>query len=366
MRTFALSSCLVFVFLSAPALTLSARAEDRNAEAILKDIDSVTMPRLDQSKVQDRAYVQDYLAAQQKAMVKKAELIGELYKADPSNVKLITLLPTRWMAISRYDRGNAKAVSTEIDQVLATSKNTALKTEAAFTRAQLPMMTGEGDPETIVKNIDAFLKLAPTDPRGADLLFSSTYVIKDTAKQTEVLNRLVKDYPNSRSAKQAEGSLKKLSAVGKPFDLEFTDAIKGTEVSMKGLKGKVVVVDFWATWCGPCVAEMPKMKKLYAEFKDKGVEFIGVSLDQPKEKGGLDQLKKFVAENEIAWPQYYQGNFWQSEFSSSWGINSIPCVFIVDADGKLASVNARGKLETMIPELLKKAATKADAGGGGN
>ena len=106
---------------------------------------------------------------------------------------------------------------------------------------------------------------------------------------------------------------------------------------MKSLKGKVVVIDFWATWCGPCVAEMPKMKELYAKYHDQGVEFIGVSLDQPKEEGGLDSLKKFVKENEIAWPQYYQGNFWESEFSKSWGVNAIPCVFIVDADGKLYS-----------------------------
>ena len=59
---------------------------------------------------------------------------------------------------------------------------------------------------------------------------------------------------------------------------------------MSDLKGKVVVVDFWATWCGPCVGEMPNMKKLYAEYKPKGVEFIGVSLDQPESAGGLKAL----------------------------------------------------------------------------
>jgi thiol-disulfide isomerase/thioredoxin len=361
MRTFALSSCLALVVLSG-----SARAEDRKAEAILKEIDSVVMPTLDRSKVGDGAYVREYIAAQQKAMVKKAELIGELYKADPTNAKLVTLMPTRWMTLARTDPAKVKTVNAEIEKILAESKNPALNTEAAFSRAQLPMMTGEGDPAVIVKNIDEFIAFAPKDARAGDLLFQSTYVINDEAKQTEVLNRVLKDYPSSRYVNQAKGTLKRLSAVGKPFELDFTDAIKGSEVSMKGLKGKVVVVDFWATWCGPCVAEMPKMKKLYAEFKNKGVEFIGVSLDQPKEKGGLDKLKEFVAKNEIGWPQYYQGNYWQSEFYSSWGINSIPCVFIVDADGKLASVNARGKLETMIPELLKKASTKADAGGGGN
>ena len=89
-----------------------------------------------------------------------------------------------------------------------------------------------------------------------------------------------------------------------------------------------------------------------------------MSLDQPKEAGGLDKLKKFVAEKEIAWPQYYQGKGWESEFSKSWGINSIPCMFVVDADGKLVSVEARGKLEQLIPELLKKKDVPAGAGAG--
>ena len=92
--------------------------------------------------------------------------------------------------------------------------------------------------------------------------------------------------------------------------------------------------------------------------RDKGVEFVGVSLDAPKEEGGLDKLKKYVAENQVEWPQYYQGNGWKSEFSASWGINSIPCVFLIDADGNLASVQARGKLEKLIPEYLEKAKGK--------
>ena len=125
-------------------------------------------------------------------------------------------------------------------------------------------------------------------------------------------------------------------------------------MSIKNLKGKVVVIDFWATWCVPCVAEIPKLKELYARYRDKGVEFIGVSLDEPKENGGLDKLKTFVREKEIPWPQYYQGRGWESEFFTSWGIDAIPTVFVVDADRKLQSVQARGKLEDLIPSLLKK------------
>jgi hypothetical protein len=104
---------------------------------------------------------------------------------------------------------------------------------------------------------------------------------------------------------------------------------------------------------------MPEMKATYEKYKDKGVEFLGVSLDDPESEGGLKKLKDFVAENKVPWPQYYQGKGWESEFSKGWGITAIPCVFIVDADGKLYSNLAHGKLDTLIPELIKKRDTKS-------
>jgi thiol-disulfide isomerase/thioredoxin len=136
------------------------------------------------------------------------------------------------------------------------------------------------------------------------------------------------------------------------LELTFTDAITDQPISTQNLRGKVVVIDFWATWCAPCVAEMPKLKKLYAQYKDQGVEFIGVSLDRPGE--GLKLLQTFVKENGIAWPQYYQGNWWASEFSTSWGIGRFPSTIIVDAEGNLYSTEAYGRLDKLIPELIKK------------
>ena len=98
---------------------------------------------------------------------------------------------------------------------------------------------------------------------------------------------------------------------------------------------------------------------LYAEYKDKGVEFIGVSLDQ--KEGGLEKLKDFVHKEGITWPQYFQGDGWNSEFSKSWGIRSIPALFVVDQEGKVYSDKARGKLETILPELLKRRPNQSGA-----
>ena len=338
-------------------LATVAMADDRPADKILTDIKAVELPK-QTAPFQSQAEMQEFVVKLQKAMEQKSKLIGELYKADPNNAELVSLLPERWQAMSMSAKaGDEATANAEINEILTKSKNEKLAVEAAFTKVFISFRKAGRNAETAVllPAVDEFIEKYPKDERGSMMLSAVASMTKDDAQKDAINKRLEKEYPDSPPVKALAAERRQKESIGKPFELEFTDAIKGSQVSMKALKGKVVIVDFWATWCGPCIAEMPNMKKLYAEYKDKGVEFIGISLDQPKEKGGYDKLKAYVEKNDIQWPQYYQGNFWQSEFSSSWGVNGIPCVFAIDADGNMFSTEARGKLETMIPELLAKA-----------
>jgi thiol-disulfide isomerase/thioredoxin len=301
---------LALLLLVTVCLPLAA-AEPRTADEILKDYDAIKMPALDPSKTRDQDYIRKYITDRNVVMEKQGALAEELYKAHPDHPKAPQLMGLRLMQkLSGAEYANA---------------------------------TGEAE---------EFVKAHPKSELSPNLLAMVAMRTDNRDKELDLYRRIVADYPDSQAALAAKGQLRQIEDIGKPFDLAFTDAITEKPVSMKGLHGKVVVVDFWATWCGPCVAEMPNMKQLYAKYKDKGVEFIGVSLDQPGE--GLEKLKKFVEDKGIEWPQYYQGNGWQSDFSSSWGITGIPCLFVVDADGNLYSAEARGKLEDLIPELIKK------------
>ncbi len=355
MKTYLLSRGALLTLCASLAISAPVMAEDRPADKILADIKAVEMPKVPEDR-NDRNAIQDYIQKRIKAMEQKTALIGELYKSHPDAPELVKLLPERWQ-LGMSAGPKADEINAEIDDVLANSKNAALVTEAAFMKSvsafQKAGRTATAD--TLMPVAEDFIKRAPKDPRGAMFLSAIASRTTDEAKKDEILKRLEKDYPDSPIVRQQAGAKKQREAIGKPFEIEFNDAIKGAQVNSASLKGKVVVVDFWATWCGPCVAEMPKMKDLYAKYRDKGVEFVGVSLDQPREDGGYDALKSFVEKNKIDWPQYYDGKVSARDFAVNWGINAIPTVFAVDAEGKLYTTEARGKLEELIPELLEKA-----------
>ena len=260
------------------ATTVSAMVEDRPADKILAEINAVEMPKIPEDRT-DQTAIRTYITQRQKAMEQRANLIGELFKANPEAPELVKLMPERWRARMTAP-STADETKAEVEKVLTSSKNEKLRNEAAFIKVVFAFQRAgrNAKAEDMMPVFEEFAKGFPKDPRGSMILSSVANMTTDEAKKADIMKRLEKDYPDSPAVKGLAGERKQREAVGKPFAIEFTEATKGTQISMATLKGKVVVIDFWATWCGPCIAEMPNMKKLYAEYKDKGVEFIGISL----------------------------------------------------------------------------------------
>jgi peroxiredoxin len=165
-------------------------------------------------------------------------------------------------------------------------------------------------------------------------------------KARPLLESVVKGTGSADLKSAAQAQLDKMDAVGRPVDLKFT-AVDGRSVDVSQLKGKVVLIDFWATWCGPCVGEVPNVKKTYDQFHSKGFEIVGISLDKDK-----DTLKKFTADHKMEWPQFFDGLFWQNKYAKQYGIESIPTMWLVDKKGKLRTMNAREDLEGGVQKLM--------------
>lgn len=111
----------------------------------------------------------------------------------------------------------------------------------------------------------------------------------------------------------------------------------GESVMLSDLKGKKVYIDIWATWCGPCIAEIPSLKKLEKDLHDKPVEFVSVSIDDEKDR---EKWKKFVVDRELGGVQLMADNAWQSDLATTYNIQGIPRFLLVDEDGKIVSANA--------------------------
>lgn len=143
---------------------------------------------------------------------------------------------------------------------------------------------------------------------------------------------------------------------GQPFpNFKVTDALTGKVYRNKDLRGKVVLVDFWATWCRPCVAEIPHLKETYEKFHADGFEIVSVSLDRSQKKA-----ESFVKSRKMEWIHEIPGKGWNAPLAKRFRIKSIPRMFLIDRNGVLINADLRGK--AILPAVQRAVEQKPDPG----
>ena len=191
-----------------------------------------------------------------------------------------------------------------------------------------------------------------TNAVGVHLLKSNYYYL-DVKELDPLVSQIPATYSNDATVIRIKENVEKMkaTAVGKKFtDFEMqTPEGKTVKLSDYVGKGKTVLVDFWASWCGPCRQEMPNVVAAYNEFKAKGFGIVGVSLDN-----NLESWKKAIKDLNITWAQMSDLKGWQCEGAALYGVRAIPATVLVDQEGTIVARNLRGdELKAKLAELMK-------------
>jgi thiol-disulfide isomerase/thioredoxin len=340
-----------------PATAPSAAA--RTPEAINADIrnqfDAVRQVMSDPSTLTDAA---KRSAAAPKAIPVFKKILAdfsELETVDPSTKDQVAPAQaefTMFLALMG-DSEAAKTLQTQAD-----SKDSAESLQGKSGQLMIAWLKASHDDAAGNKVIDDAEKLAKANPDSKELtgqIYQMTQMGAPSKPQADRLEGIVTGVMKNEVAdaikQQIDGEHKLDGLENKPLTIAGT-LLDGKPFTTADWKGKVILVDFWATWCGPCREELPRVEKMYSDYHAKGLEVLGVSNDM-----SADDLTKFVADNKaMPWPQLFDAaaaaqQQW-NPITTGYGINGIPTMFLIDKKGVCRSVTAREKMEDLIPKLL--------------
>jgi len=202
------------------------------------------------------------------------------------------------------------------------------------------------------EELEAMVAKIKSKPIKEDLVSALYYRISSTSPESEKLNEIIQKHAQSEQLKMR--AIQKTNAVknlltGKPSPKFSYNDINGKKVSLDDFKGKLVYIDVWATWCGPCLQEIPSLKELKKDYKNQNVEIISISIDVQKD---FEKWKKMVANKQLDGTQLFADNDWKSEFVKAYGIDAIPRFLLIDENGNILNADAPRPSSPQIREIF--------------
>jgi thiol-disulfide isomerase/thioredoxin len=205
--------------------------------------------------------------------------------------------------------------------------------------------------QAVAKEMEAGVRELMKEYPDKPVLWQQMLGVAQNMLTKEDKKRILVEIVNSKVADEetiarAKAAIKAVGALGQPLELSFT-AADGRKVDVQKMQGKVVLVDFWAAWCGPCMAAMPEVVKLYDKYHEQGFEIVGINMDKQQ-----PAMEKVVHHFKMPWPQYFDGKGWGNKIAMEYNVSAIPSVWLVDKKGILRTMEARENFEEKIKDLL--------------